>query len=80
MEQKIFWVGFNKVKGIGPVRLKKLLNYFGNLERAWHASLIELRSVGLGEKTLINLQNLRNNVDLEEEYEKIIKNSIKICT
>ena len=35
-----YWVGFNHVGGIGPVRLKLLLDHFGNIEAAWKASAI----------------------------------------
>lgn len=42
-----YWVGFNVVRGIGPTRLRALLDAFGDVERAWHASAEELRSAGL---------------------------------
>ena len=32
-----YWVGFNKVPGVGTARLRALLDYFGDLEIAWHA-------------------------------------------
>ncbi|HEY60545.1 MAG TPA: DNA-protecting protein DprA [Anaerolineae bacterium] len=78
MDSRIYWVGFNKVRGIGPVRFQKLLNHFSDLKRAWHAPLNELRSVGLSEKTLTGLQSLRNSIDLKEEYEKIAKKGIQV--
>ena len=38
-----YWVGFNIVRGIGPTRLRALLDYFGDIEQAWHAPAAELR-------------------------------------
>jgi DNA processing protein len=37
MDPKVYWVAFNLVKGIGAVRLRALLDYFGSLEVAWQA-------------------------------------------
>lgn len=65
MEPRAYWVGFSLVKGIGAVRLRGLLEVFGNLENAWNAPLNDLRSVGLSEKILENFQKVRKGVDLE---------------
>lgn len=65
MEPRAYWVGFSLVKGIGAVRLRGLLEVFGNLEAAWNAPLNDLRSVGLSEKILENFQKVRKGVDLE---------------
>ena len=32
-----YWIGFNKVRGIGPARLRALLDAFGSVEAAWLA-------------------------------------------
>jgi DNA processing protein len=41
MGDRTFWIGFNKVRGIGYVRTMKLLNFFGDLDLAWNANKIE---------------------------------------
>ncbi|MCB9134703.1 MAG: DNA-protecting protein DprA [Anaerolineales bacterium] len=51
-------------RGIGAVRFRQLLNYFGDAKTAWHASERELRSCGLSEKVIQNLIQLRTGVDL----------------
>ncbi len=66
-----YWVGFNIVRGIGPTRLRALLDYFGDLERAWHASSAELRSAGLDRRSLENLLAARSALDLDRELERI---------
>ncbi len=38
-----YWVGFNRIQGIGRARFSQLEGYFGDLERAWKASAAELR-------------------------------------
>ena len=50
-----YWVGFNIVRGIGPTRLRALLDYFGDVERAWRAPAEELRCAGLDRRSLITL-------------------------
>ena len=66
-----YWVGFNLVRGIGPTRLRALLDYFGDIEQAWHAPEPELRSAGLDRRSLRNLLATRARCDLDRELEKI---------
>ena len=35
VDELAYWVGFNKVLGIGPARLRVLLDFFGGIEAAW---------------------------------------------
>jgi len=66
-----YWVGFNIVRGIGPVRLRALIDYFGDVERAWHAPSEGLRSAGLDSRSLNNLLEARSSLDLDRELERI---------
>ncbi len=66
-----YWIGFNIVRGIGPVRLRALLDYFGDLERAWHAPAEALRNAGLDSRSLKNLLKVRNKRDLDRELKRI---------
>jgi len=66
-----YWVGFNIVPGIGPARLRKLLDYFGNAETAWHAAPLELARAGLDRKSLQNLLSMRDSLDLDAEMQRI---------
>ncbi len=79
-DQKKYWVGFSKVKGIGAARTKKLLEYFGDLKSAWEAHEIQLIEAGLGNKTIQALFEVRKTLDLDGEFEKILQGGIKICT
>ena len=66
-----YWVGFNIVRGIGPTRMRALLDYFGDVERAWRASSMELRSAGLDRRSLESLLAARSALDLDRELERI---------
>ena len=42
-----YWVGFNRIPGIGRAKFSQLESYFSNLEQAWHAGPADLKSAGL---------------------------------
>jgi DNA processing protein len=80
MNPKAYWVGFNLVKGIGAVRLRGLLDYFGSLEVAWQAPLDGLRGAGLPARILENLLRLRKDCDLEKIWAGIERQGIQVMT
>jgi DNA processing protein len=60
-----YWLGFNLTHGIGAARLRKLIEAFGDVERAWHASPDALRQSGLDKRTLDSLLRVRHHADLD---------------
>lgn len=75
-----YWVGFNIVPGIGPIRFKALLAHFGDAERAWHASDAELRAAGLDKRSIQNLVKTRASLSLEKELEKVARAGARLLT
>jgi DNA processing protein len=75
-----FWVGFSKVPGIGPARLRALLDYYGQIELAWQANPSELRAIGLDRRSVENLYKVRNSLDLEAELKKLEKLGASVLT
>ncbi len=75
-----YWVGFNLVKGIGPVRLEKLLNYFGDIRTAWLARSYQLQAAGLNKKLLNRLIEVRNQVSLDKLEQHILNQGIQVLT
>lgn len=65
LPERAFWVAFHRVPYIGPARLRRLLETFGSLERAWHAGPTELRRC-LEERPVNELVKTRNDLDLPE--------------
>ncbi|MFK8183457.1 MAG: DNA-processing protein DprA [Phormidesmis sp.] len=48
--ERAYWLAWSRIKGVGPVTLKHLWEYFGRLELAWQASsaaLLEVDGIGL---------------------------------
>jgi DNA processing protein len=80
MEPKAYWVGFNLVKGIGAVRLRALIDFFGSLEIAWQAPADGLRAAGLPPRTLENLLRIRKDISLDRIMENIQRKGIQVLT
>jgi DNA processing protein len=66
-EQLGYWIGFNRVPGIGVVRLRRLLDVFGDVQTAWEAPAAELAASGLQGRALAALVEARRRFDPEAE-------------
>lgn len=80
MAEVKYWVGFNIVRGIGPMKFRALLNHFGDLEEAWHADARELKEAGLDRRALKNLMTTRSTISLDGKMEKIERQGAKVLT
>ncbi len=65
MTDRRYWIGFNMVRGIGPAKVRALLDHFSELEAAWHASRTELAAAGLDRRALEALEAAREGIDLD---------------
>lgn len=77
---KLYWIGFNMVKGIGAVRFKALVEAFGSPEQAWHAPSELLRNTGLSAKIVENLIQVRSQVSLDQIWERLQTLGIQVLT
>lgn len=75
-----FWIGFNRVRGIGPTRLKALLDVFGDLESAWNAGPEALKAAGLDARSLAALLDARRTLDLEAELAAVAARGWHVLT
>jgi DNA processing protein len=75
-----YWLGFNLVKGIGPARLQALLDYFGTMERAWHAGSSELQRIGIDQRSSRNLAEARAALDLDRELARVERSGTRLLT
>lgn len=80
MSDRKYWVGFNMVRGIGPARVRALIDYFGSLEDAWRAPAAELREAGLDKRSLENLLAARGRLDLDREMARLEKWGVRVMT
>jgi DNA processing protein len=75
-----YWVGFNRVSGIGAARLRALLDYFGDLELAWNAQAHDLQQAGLDRRSLSRLLKAREALDLDTELERLERVGVQVLT
>lgn len=79
-EPKLYWIGFNLVKGIGAVRFRNLLDTFGDAETAWKAPVDALRVAGLSSKIVENLCQVRSQVILEQVWNRLQALNVRVLT
>lgn len=75
-----YFNAFNTIPQIGSVRLRKLLNFFPNLETAWRAQTEELTAAGLEASVIEKVGETRQSFDVDEEFERLDTLQIKLLT
>jgi len=80
VDELAYWVGFNKVLGIGPARLRALLEFFGAIAEAWHADASSYQEVGLDRRSISNLLAARTSLDLAGELERLERAGVSVLT
>lgn len=71
MSDDRYWLAFNLVNGIGPAKLRALLDRFGDLEAAWHAPEAALSAIGIDRRALAQLAEMRRTLDLERQLARV---------
>ncbi|HKY83582.1 MAG TPA: DNA-processing protein DprA [Anaerolineales bacterium] len=69
--QRKYWIGFSRAAGIGAVRLRALLDHFGDIEAAWFAEEPVLRQTGIGPHAVGGLLEARRSLDLDGEVDRL---------
>jgi DNA processing protein len=75
-----YWVGFNRIQGLGRAKFSCLETHFGDLERAWKASAAELKAAGLDSKSIEAIVVSRPDISPDSELERLERNHIKPLT
>jgi len=75
-----YWVGFNRISGIGPMRFKKLLDFFGTMEAAWRAGPGELYQAGLETRSVENILASRPTIALDREMDRLRRLDAHVLT
>ncbi len=79
-EETMYWVGFSVFAGIGPMRFRLLLDYFGSAKDAWLASPEILRKIKLGEKLTDQFVHFRQMFDFDDYLKKLEKQHVAVLT
>jgi DNA processing protein len=72
-----YWIGFNLIPGIGRVKFTQIENYFGDIEKAWHAGHDEFKKAGLDDSAVNSVVQWRPKISLDAEIEKLERYNIK---
>lgn len=79
-DPRIPWLGFHLTKGIGPARVTRLREYFGDLALAWAAPPGDLEQAGLGAALRTNLATTKLNWNLDGELARIDAAGLTLLT
>jgi DNA processing protein len=81
MESREALVALNMIEHVGPVRVRQLLEHFGDAPAVLHASKLRLLQVrGIGEETAEAIANWEKSVDLDGELKRIQDSGCHILT
>lgn len=62
------------------MRLRSLLDYFGDARTAWNASPFDLVAAGIGSRLAERVVQIRGTIDLDEYMSRVEKSNIQIFT
>lgn len=74
------WLGLSRVPGVGPARIRSLLDHFGGVGRVWAASPPELTASGLDAKSVRAILQVRSDLDLEAEWSRLVDRGFHLLT
>lgn len=77
-EERTYWVAFSVFPGIGPVRFKLLLDYFGSAKAAWEASASELKKIKLGEKLTDEFVDFRKTFSISHYVTMLTREHVSV--
>ncbi len=72
--EKIFANAFNQAQEIGPIRLKKIREYYGSFENAWKTPIGEIKNV----INLKELEDFHKKINPEAEFSILEREKIEI--
>ena len=76
-----YWIAFSSIEQIDSTFIKKLYGYFGDIEKAFHASLDDLKNIeGLSIKKSENFLKYRDKVDIDRTFTEVETRGINFLT
>ena len=73
-DERIYWLAWSTIQGVGPILLKRIHQHFDHLENAWKASPKALGEVnGLGGKLIQTILEQRGKIDPVQLLKTIVK-------
>lgn len=72
-----YWLAFNRISGLGPVRFRMLEEHFGDLADAWVAGPSALQAAGLESELVESVVIERRTIDPDAELEQVDRAGIR---
>lgn len=79
-DEEKHWVGFSVFPGIGPVRFKLLLEYFGTAKKAWEAPRESFREIRLGDRLTDEFIRFRESFSLDRYVRDLQRLGVSVLT
>lgn len=81
MSDLAYWVAFNRVPGVGPIRLRLLLDFFDDdIKAAWEANPSQFIQAGLDRRTVNSITKNRPKINLDREMALIDQHNVQVLT
>src|SRR5262249_36205825 len=80
IEELAYWLAFTRVLGVGPSRLRRLLDHFGTLAEAWAAGPGGWIRAGIEPKVAENIAERRKTIDPERELARLRASNYRAIT
>lgn len=81
MEEKYKYLNaLNVIGKLGPVRWKRLLNYFSDPEHIWQGTYSEFKEAGIEEKVIEHILTRRKQISPDSEWERLTRLQIGMIT
>ena len=77
-EETAAWVKFSVFPGIGPVRFRLLLTYFGSARDAWNASPVTLNNIKFGTRLTDQFVDFRKKFDINGYVRQLDKLHVSV--
>ena len=77
-EETKSYIAFSIFPGIGPVRFRLLVSYFGSAVAAWNAPVSELKNINLGEKLTEKFDYFRKTFDIDDYIHQLEKLHVSV--
>jgi DNA processing protein len=78
--QGMYWLALALTPGLGPTRIKKLIEHYGTAEHVFHASLTELEATGMRAVSAQSIATGRSLELAQQESEKAAETGAKIIS
>jgi DNA processing protein len=72
------WLGFSLFEGIGPMRFRALVDYFGSAKDAWEASEKRLKEIGVSDKMVTKFIHHRTSYDFHSILAVLSQKNIQV--